>query len=345
MDIILPTSEQADRFLYEHLLPLIHASQHEKPMVASSGLRFLKLWLESGRKRQDDWCMSLRRYLSQFAFLPSGKECLKVIDVELHRKTLVFGRKAMDTDSLAWTGWDATYIAEGLTALCGYFYNVRPYEFFEEAAPYSSLEMLRSVSTFVSYHVVFSSLEAFQAGPKQGVRVLLKWLEVAEALRSMRNFHMLWAVHNGWHMHQLDRLNLWASLTSSIQKRKSALDALCSVESRFSGLLEEQNRARTSQSGGLIPCVFWFYQKAELLCETPHVSADGSLNTSYFIAAWNIFGSLQELQNMRFQSLKENDASYYFLHLLDSKPFDCIDEETSVMLYRLSDEIKSKPKH
>ena len=63
MDIILPTSEQADRFLYEHLLPLIHASQYEKPMVASSGLRFLKLWLESGRKRQDDWYMSLRRYL------------------------------------------------------------------------------------------------------------------------------------------------------------------------------------------------------------------------------------------------------------------------------------------
>jgi len=153
---------------------------------------------------------------------------------------------------------------------------------------------------------------------------------------------MLLAVHNGWHMHQLDRLKLWDGFSAAAQKRKAVLDELCSVENRFTGLLEEQAKGRAARCGGLIPCVFWFNQKAELLRETPRFSSDRSVNNDYLIAAWNVFGSLKEFQKMRYdENLKENEATYYFSQLMNRKPSDSVEEDACEMLYPLSDEIKS----
>jgi hypothetical protein len=336
----LTTREQIDHFFFSLLLPLVEASQHEKPMLALNGLRFVKSWLQSGRRQQHDWYTRLRNLLIRLVPSPVRRDCMDAVDMELCWIPRVVGKWSAKVGPLIWTTWDSLYVAKGLTALCGCFCDVRPHEFFEEGDALCSLQQLRSASSSLSCHVVLSSLTAFQESKERGCQVLIQWLEIAENLRTLQNYHMLLAVHNGWHLHQLDRLHLWDDLPSAILKRKDCIDVLCSVETRFAGLLEEQNNVRRGACGGMIPCMFWFVQKAELLGETPRISTNGTINPSYMIAAYGVFASLKEIQNMSYKNLAENEATYYFSQLAGSKSLK--EKEVSYeMLYKLSDDVKS----
>ena len=338
----LTSQEEVNHFVHDLLLPFVESSQEERPMLAANGLRFLKGWLESGRHQDACWYRALRERIARMPPSPAQNECLIAIDLELQRRPNVVGKWPVAVDALGWTAWDASYIAQGLTAQCAYFFDLRPFEFNEERDGLcGTLTRLRSSSSAVSRHVVLSTLKAFQESEKRARQALTLWLEVAEALRALHNFHMLLAIHNGWHMHQLDRLNAWAEMPSSVLKRKAALDELCSVEDRFAGLLKEQSDIRKAREPGIIPCIFWFVQKAELLHETPVLTSDGKVNESYLQAARSVFGSLKEFQRLRYESIKDNEATYYFSQLASDQAQQNADDEYSDMLHALSDEIKS----
>ena len=155
LENFLCSAEHVNQFFLGQLFPFLETSQHEKPMLTLNGLRFFKSWLESGRKQQIEWYLEVQSFVQELNDSPARRDCLKTIEAELQRKNLVVGKWSADTDPLTWTAWDSGYVAEGLAALCGWFYDIRPYEFFEKRSIFSNLQMLRSASTAVSNHVAF----------------------------------------------------------------------------------------------------------------------------------------------------------------------------------------------
>ena len=336
-----------ETFVFNHLLPYLRHQCEEKPMLASNGLYFLRLLIECGRPWHHDLLELTRCHVETLPTnsLAAQEKVLISIKSELQSFKKVVGKWRADTDPLAWTKWDSDYIASGLTALCACFYNIRSHEFYDEDAS-PNVSSLRNCYKAVSYQVACSTLTAFKLGVQRGRDILLQWLAIAEALRSLHNYHLLMAVQNGWQMHQLDRLNLWRGMSTSALKSKDFLDRLCSVDTRMAGLLQEQEAARQQKAARMIPCMFWLVQKAELLNETPLLcgDADNGVNKDYLVAAHNVFGLLKKMQQLSYgKDVQENEASYYFSQL-DPESL----EVNSEFLYELSDSIKEmvqlKPK-
>ena len=89
----------------------------------------------------------------------------------------------------------------------------------------------------------------------------------------------------------------------------------------------------------LIPCVFWLYQKATLLNETPLYLEDGHLNLGRINAAQNIFSDVQAMQRKRYPPLREEEQILWYLLRLERANF-CTEDD----LYLLSDAAKKEPR-
>ena len=132
--------------------------------------------------------------------------------------------------------WDKSLIAEHLTLIETDMYNkVQPQEFSnmawqrdnkEELAPnlVRMAERFNSLSFWVAASIVFGPLP-----PRTMQHVLYKWINVAWALKRMRNFQTMMAVVAGLNHGAVQRMKAqWGSLGPKYQERYTALEALFS---------------------------------------------------------------------------------------------------------------------
>merc|ERR1711916_7495 len=331
MDCASYLEEMSDRHkLAVRLLEYVRDVAAQKPMIARNGGNFLVNLLRLGPKFPPQVLRDLE-FRVQASSLERGRsDLLSVLDEQIRESDEIVGRWRTEVSVLGWMQWSSKSIADALTLLCFPFYSLRAHEFSGKGP---NVESLSTSYKAVSQHVLVSSLHAFLESIERGREVLKKWLEVAELLRRAHNYHMLMAVQNGLMRHQLDRLGVWKLLSSSVRKRKLAIDELFAVEDRMAKLIEEQKEAASRRVEGMIPCIFWLAQKAELLQETPRYH-DGRINEDRLLAADNVFGALLGMQSLRYPSLAANEAFFYMRHL-DRQPLK-EDEE----LYVLSDKVK-----
>merc|ERR1711916_354334 len=100
-------------------------------------------------------------------------------------------------------------------------------------------------------------------------------------------------------------------------------------EDHFSILQDLQREALAKKVPGMVPCLSYVTHRVELLQETPVRVEDktdtstlssstdgcGDFNLNYFRAAINIFGELQQLQELKYSPYQEDEVLYYFLRM------------------------------
>lgn len=290
--------------------------------------------------------------------LPAGVErdaMISQVELSIAGYSPVLGRWRTEIEPRSnvflWMSWNERDIAVALTAMCLPFYVLRPCEF-NEKLPGKHLKDLNLRYNSVSSFVCTSILLASVLGKRDGVQVLEKWLAVARELHTLRNYHMLFAVQNAFHMHQVDRCtflfkklskaNIRASpppppfffthlfLVQSAKATLKTIDTLFATSDRMKVFKAELTALVGKEP--VIPCVFWLVQKGTLLQETPLLLDTGALNPQRIAATVNVFADLEAMQAKRYAPLKEQEQITWYLMRLERDVL-CTQDE----LYILSD--------
>ena len=315
------------------VLRFVRQTALEKPMLCSNALVFFEQWLSRGKRLPVAELEEMESIVQSLPTSPHQKKCLEAVNAEISFFPRVVGRwNADDRPILRALEWRSEHIARALTAMCApCFSDLRPYEFVDKGQNVADLTLrFRTISEFVTETVICAAIE----GPKAASKAITKWLNVTSHLLEMHNFHMTFAIQAGLCKHQVDRLvPLFDKLSSSANRKKLALDAMFSAENRMRILIDAQLDAKKHKVPGMIPCIFWLVQKAELLLETPKQKDDGSINDKFFEAASHIFGDIREMQMCAYDKtmLREDEIMFYFLEL------ERQERKTEDELYEMSD--------
>ena len=249
-------------------------------------------------------------------------------------------------DSGRWTpdpsccvlNWETEAIAVALTAMVApSFFNLRPDDFGRKQQNLVDMTLrFEAVARYVALTIMEASLD----GLKRATQMATLWIDVGNDLIStLHNFHMGSAVQAGLCKHYLERIPIWDDVSSAVSRKKLFLDVLCSPESRMAGLRAAQDEAKAKRVPGMIPAMYWFVQKTELLVEAPLYRKSGErLNSRYFRSAGKIYGDLSEMQELRYPNslLKEDEIFFFFM---DLERTQVLDDDA---LYEISDRAKEK---
>lgn len=311
----------------------------EKVALAIS---FFSLWCKFGRPLSMATLTNWKELLLQsFPDTADRAASLAPVEEALLNFSPVLGRWRAQfsprSNIFVWMSWDARTIAVALTSMCLPFYRLRACEF-NEKNPGKHLKDLNLRYNSISMFVTTSVLLAAVLSKADGVRALDKWLETAEVLHEMHNYHMLFAIQNALHKHQLDRLTfLFRKISSKSKKTLKTIDNLFSTTDRMRVFKEELAAAVGVTPA--IPCVFWLVQKGVLLQEAPLRDNDGKLNRTRIESAVKIFADLEQLQKKRYAPLREDEQVLWYLMRLERDELTTEEE-----LYTLSDAAKKLAK-
>ena len=149
---------------------------------------------------------------------------------------------------------------------------------------------------------------------------------------------MLFALQNAFASHAVERLSfLDASISKKHRLWKEEINQMFSTEDRMKRFLHEL--ALFKGRDPLIPCVFWLYQKATLLAETPLFSEDGSVNRGRISSAQHVFSDVYKMTQKRYAPLHEEEQILWYLMRLERHEMLPEDE-----MYVLSDAAKKLPR-